>query len=47
MLRMPDGDPGLNYLCSGLKKFFAHAKPTAARMAEKLRAGGNTPLPRM
>lgn len=26
-LKTPDGQPGLNYLCSGLKPFFAHADP--------------------
>jgi uncharacterized protein len=38
LLRAPDGEPGLNYLCAGLKRFFAHATPTAERMAAKLRA---------
>ena len=38
LLRTPDGEPGLNYLCAGLKRFFAHATPTAERMAAKLRA---------
>jgi uncharacterized protein len=33
LLRTPDGEPGLNYLCAGLKRFFAHAVPTARRMA--------------
>ena len=37
LLRTPDGEPGLNYLCPGLKRFFAHAVPTARRMAEKAR----------
>ncbi len=36
-LRTPDGEPGLNYLCAGLKRFFAHAGPSASRMAAKLR----------
>jgi len=35
-LRAPDGEPGLNYLCPGLKRFFAHATPAAAKMARKL-----------
>jgi uncharacterized protein len=37
LLRTPDGEPELNYLCSGLKRFFAHAVPTAKRMAVQLR----------
>jgi uncharacterized protein len=36
LLRTPDGEPGLNYLCAGLKRFFAHAVPTASRMARSL-----------
>jgi uncharacterized protein len=27
ILCAPDGEPGLNYLCSGLKKYFSHIKP--------------------
>ena len=38
LLRTPDGEPGLNYLCAGLKRFFAHAVPAAKRMAVRLRA---------
>ena len=38
LLRTPDGEPGLNYLCAGLKRFFAHAVPTAKRMVVRLRA---------
>jgi uncharacterized protein len=37
LLRAPDGEPGLNYLCRGFKRFFAHAAPAATRMAEQLR----------
>ncbi len=39
LLRTPDGEPGLNYLCPGLKRFFAHAVPTADMMAVRLKAG--------
>ena len=38
LLRTPEGEPGLNYLCPGLKRFFAHAVPTARKMAVRLRA---------
>jgi uncharacterized protein len=37
LLRTPDGGPGLNYLCRGLKRFFTHAVPTANKIAERLR----------
>lgn len=33
----PDGQPGLNYLCKGYKRFFAHSNAAFARMAELLR----------
>ena len=29
----PDGEPGLNYLCAGLKRFFRHAGPHLAKLA--------------
>jgi uncharacterized protein len=47
ILRTPDGEPGLNYLCPGLKKFFAHAGPQASRMAAELRAAPIKPQRRM
>lgn len=37
LLRTPDGEPGLNYLCPGLKRFFAHAVPEARKIAAQLR----------
>jgi uncharacterized protein len=38
LLRTPEGEPGLNYLCAGLKRYFAHAAPAARKMAERIRA---------
>jgi uncharacterized protein len=34
-----DGDPGHNYLCSGLELFFTHTRPAMRAMAELLRRG--------
>jgi uncharacterized protein len=47
LLRTPDGAPGLNYLCPGFKRFFAHAVPTAEKMAARLRVAPQSPRPRM
>jgi len=38
-LRTPDGEPGLNYLCTAYKTFFHHAKPYMDEMVRLLRAG--------
>ncbi len=35
----PDGEPGLNYLCAGYKKFFKHIDRPMRIMAELLRQG--------
>ena len=35
-----DGEPGLNYLCAGLKRFFTHAKPTSDLIARLSKQGG-------
>ena len=37
LLRTPDGEPGLNYLCAGLKKFYKHALPETERIAAGVR----------
>ena len=38
-LNTPDGEPGLNYLCSGYKYFFNYIDPFMKFMAAELRAG--------
>ncbi len=43
-IRTPDGEPGLNYLCAGLKGFFLHTRAPLARMASQRQ--GRTPAPR-
>jgi uncharacterized protein len=47
ILRTADGEPGLNYLCSGFKKFFAHAIPEVDRIVADLRKSGVKPKARM
>lgn len=37
-IKTPDGEPGLNYLCVGYKKFFRHIDPNMRRMTELLKA---------
>ena len=38
-IQTPDGEPGLNYLCAGYKKFFTHIDPHMKTMSALLRAG--------
>ena len=52
-IRTPDGEPGLNYLCAALKRFFLHTRAPLARLALQSRqpppvprkAGRNDPCP--
>jgi len=39
VLETPDGEPGLNYLCAGLKAFFEHTEQPMQTMAQLLNAG--------
>lgn len=39
LLAAPDGEPGLSWLCIGLKRFFEHTKQPMRIMAELLRTG--------
>ena len=32
-IETPDGEPGLNYLCNGLKRFFVYSRPYLARLS--------------
>ncbi len=35
-IKTPEGEPGLNYLCSGWKKFFAHIDPSIQKIVRRL-----------
>ncbi|MCC6888237.1 MAG: anaerobic sulfatase maturase [Hyphomicrobiales bacterium] len=37
LIRSPEGEPGLNYLCAGLKRFFRHAIPQVEQIAAGIR----------
>lgn len=38
IVRTPDGETGLNYLCPGLKAFFSTTKPTLEKIAEMVKS---------
>jgi uncharacterized protein len=40
ILRTAEGEPGLNYLCSGFKRFFAHAIPEVNRIVADIQKRG-------
>ncbi len=47
ILRTPEGEPGLNYLCAGLKKWFAFAAPRVDRIVAELKSHPQPSRPRM
>jgi len=49
LIRTPDGEAGLNYLCAGLRKFYKHALPEIEQIVAGLRQQPNAAigLPRM
>jgi len=47
IIRTRDGEPGLNYLCRGLKKYYGHATPKVEKIVEGLRQKSIDPSKRM
>lgn len=39
LLTSPEGEPGLNWLCAGLKMFFEHTEEPMKKMSNLLKAG--------
>ncbi len=44
-LKSPDGQPGHNYLCSGMKRFFAYADPYLRQIAAQVQRSRAVPFP--
>ncbi len=40
-INAPDGEQGLNYLCSGFKQFFSHCRPVFEKLVPLWRSGAN------
>ncbi len=38
-IKTPDGEPGLNYLCPGFRRFLAYADPHLRQIAADRQAG--------
>lgn len=47
LARAPDGEAGLNYLCPGLKAFFAHSEKTLPAIVARIRGSGLAPAGRI
>ena len=47
ILRTKEGELGLNYLCRGFKKYFAHALPKVKKITAKLKSDPAQPRNRM
>lgn len=47
IIRTPEGEPGLNYLCRGFKAYFAHAIPEVDRIVAELKKQPLQPRKRM
>jgi uncharacterized protein len=41
-IKTPDGQPGLNYLCSGIKRFLTYADPHLRQIVTTLYGAGTT-----
>jgi uncharacterized protein len=39
LVRTPEGEDGLNYLCPGLKRFYTHSRPYLQNLAWHRRSG--------
>jgi uncharacterized protein len=37
LILTPDGEPGLNYLCAGMKRYYHHVLPTIEQIADEIR----------